>query len=240
MGRPERLCRQRKGLWSIMDTFGEPDSTGFGQQDGFGDQYYTGAQAATEYGAGFGDASTGFGDGGEFDATSAYMTPTTTADDQSRDQFYGGNALISEVPTPGYFAPDGTYVPPSGMPKAEESSVDDSILRKWEDEQKALIQSKDEEERAAVSEREAASRKELEEFAAAREKRIQVTNQNNLTAEQAFIADRDAQVDASNLWDRVTHLVDVSKAKKDQNEKEGVVDMSRFRSLLLQLKHTPV
>lgn len=178
-------------------------------------------------------------EGGETDGTPAFTEGTEDyAKAQSTEDFYytAPPPVPVDTPTPGYFAPDGTYVPPTGFAKEEVKDLADdenNALRVWEREHQQQIQEKDSQEKESIAAREAAAREELDQFYEERKKRIEVTKEQNKVAEQTFIADRDAPIDAKNLWDRVTQLVDVSKA--DSN-----TDVARFRSLLVQLKHHPV
>lgn len=152
----------------------------------------------------------------------------------SNDAGMDAAMAIPEGPIPGHFESDGTYVPPSD--KTEEAAfdnIDTSALDAWDSQHKAALQQADSEELAAIQARESDAEKELAQFNEERTKRIAQTQANNKVEEQQFIANRDAPVDAKNLWDRVTQLVDVSKPSEN-------ADVARFRSLLLQLKHNPL
>eukprot|EP00300_Choanocystis_sp_HF-7_P023892 c25280_g1_i1.p1 GENE.c25280_g1_i1~~c25280_g1_i1.p1 ORF type:complete len:239 (-),score=48.09 c25280_g1_i1:49-765(-) len=138
-----------------------------------------------------------------------------------------------EAPTRGYFAPDGTYVKGTGLAVKDDEDEGDEPLRQWQASFDQEVIEKNNEEKRNIAEREAAARKELEEFYGKRDKVIEMTQEANQVSEQNFIAERDAVVDAKNLWDRVTKLIDVSKGTtKDE--------VGRFRSLLLELKHHPI
>jgi hypothetical protein len=130
---------------------------------------------------------------------------------------------------------------------------------KWEAEHAAAVQELDAKERETKNALAQTARQELDAFSAERSKRIQQSKENNKlvvdylflrffvpdfffckkncfrVAEQTFVTDRDTVVNSNNLWDRVAKLADVSAKPGDDNS-----DLSRFRSLLLQLKHTPV
>eukprot|EP00299_Pterocystis_sp_00344_P016736 c8397_g2_i4.p1 GENE.c8397_g2_i4~~c8397_g2_i4.p1 ORF type:complete len:272 (-),score=77.12 c8397_g2_i4:15-830(-) len=162
---------------------------------------------------------------------------------------YESGAVLSgfqqeqEEPAPitalhGYFAPDGTYVRPSNIVEVQSKNFDDdpnNPHNQWEAKQNIVVQEADSNERGVKSALTAQAKAELEQFYANRTKRVQQSHENNLVAEQTFIADRDAVVTSNNLWERVTKLADVSTTKPNDTG-----DLARFRSLLVQLKHTPV
>lgn len=140
--------------------------------------------------------------------------------------------MMPDMPMPGYFAPDGAYVPPTGK-EDDNFVVDTSKLDVWEAEHMTKMQEVDASELATISEREASAKAEREQFESERAKRIAQTKENNQAEEAQFIATRDTPVTETNVWERVTQLVDVSS-------KTGSAEKSRFRSLLLQLKHEPM
>jgi len=156
-------------------------------------------------------------------------TETTTTTTRSR--------VFDDTPKPGHFALDGSYVPPTNFKNESTPELDESNgpYREWQDKYAKELGERDAEELRAKKELDSNAKAELDAYYVAREKSILSNAEKNTNAEQVFIADRDAEVTANNLWDRVTKLVDVSKQPSGTS-----VDLARFRSLLLQLKHNPV
>lgn len=152
----------------LMAENGVPSTDEFGAAGGFAAE-----PAAAD---GFGDAAdTGFGD-----APAEVPAP----DGDNPVDYYTSEAvsMMPEVPMPGYFAPDGAYVPPTGV-QEEVVELDTAALQEWEAAHQSKIQEIDAKERAEMSERQAAAEKEIAEFEASRQKRIAMVKTENQTLE---------------------------------------------------------
>jgi hypothetical protein len=58
-----------------------------------------------------------------------------------------------------------------------------------------------------------------------------------ITKEQSILEALETEVDASNIWERVTKLVDVSQEVPAESTK---ADTTRMRKLFIQLKNEPL
>jgi hypothetical protein len=155
---------------------------------------------------------------------------------QAQDMMFQSTSVMDNIPRPGYFALDGTYVPATNMTAQTSSTVDEANgpLRQWEISNLKVLEERDAEELRVKSEQQAQARKEIDDAKASRAKFIAANTEKNINAEQVFISERDAVVNDKNLWDRVTRMIDVSKQHSES------ADVSRFRALLLNLKHSPI
>ncbi|KAL5484560.1 hypothetical protein EMCRGX_G021084 [Ephydatia muelleri] len=107
-------------------------------------------------------------------------------------------------------------------------------IQKWRQEQTALIQKKDEAEGRALDELKAQAKKDIEEWYGRHEELLNQTKASNRQAEKALIEERDDDI-AGRDWERVGRLCDFNP-KNNKSTK----DTSRMRSILLQLKQTPL
>ena len=107
-------------------------------------------------------------------------------------------------------------------------------VQKWRHEQTALIQKKDEAEAKALEELKTQAKKDLEQWYGRHEELLNQTKASNRQAEKALIEERDDDI-AGRDWERVGHLCDFNP-KNSKSTK----DTSRMRSILLQLKQTPL
>lgn len=111
-------------------------------------------------------------------------------------------------------------------------------IKKWREEQKARIEAKDAEEQIKKQEWRELAKKELEEWYKHRQEQLVKTIENNRMTNKAseaeIMASRDNDSNGHD-WERIAKLCDFNpKANKNQK------DNSRLRSILLQLKQTPL
>ncbi|KAK1121842.1 hypothetical protein K0M31_010152 [Melipona bicolor] len=106
-------------------------------------------------------------------------------------------------------------------------------IRKWREEQKARLEEKDAEEEKKKEEWREAARKELEEWYKHHAEAISKTKTTNRNAEKQFVAEAD-EVEPGTEWERIAKLCDFNP-KSSRTSK----DVSRMRSIILQLKQTP-
>ncbi|XP_076767176.1 clathrin light chain isoform X2 [Xylocopa sonorina] len=106
-------------------------------------------------------------------------------------------------------------------------------IRKWREEQKARLEEKDAEEEKKKEEWKEAAKKELEEWYKHHAEAISKTKTTNRNAEKQFVAEAD-EVEPGTEWERIAKLCDFNP-KSSRTSK----DVSRMRSIILQLKQTP-
>ncbi|XP_017756960.1 PREDICTED: clathrin light chain isoform X2 [Eufriesea mexicana] len=106
-------------------------------------------------------------------------------------------------------------------------------IRKWREEQKARLEEKDAEEEKKKEEWREAARNELEEWYKHHAEAISKTKTTNRNAEKQFVAEAD-EVEPGTEWERIAKLCDFNP-KSSRTSK----DVSRMRSIILQLKQTP-
>ncbi|CAK9804762.1 Clathrin light chain [Anthophora plagiata] len=118
---------------------------------------------------------------------------------------------------------------PKPLPVKEEPEK----IRKWREEQKARLEEKDAEEEKKKEEWREAASKELEEWYKHHAEAISKTKTTNRNAEKQFVAEAD-EVEPGTEWERITKLCDFNP-KSSRTSK----DVSRMRSIILQLKQSP-
>ncbi|XP_059158439.1 clathrin light chain A-like [Physella acuta] len=107
-------------------------------------------------------------------------------------------------------------------------------IKIWREEQKTRLEKKDSEEAKRKKELKEKAKKELDDWYKHHTEQLEKTKENNRAAETAFVKDRDEKV-TGQAWEKITRLCEFNP-KNSKNTK----DVSRFRSILLQLKQTPL
>ncbi|XP_063979591.1 clathrin light chain isoform X1 [Diachasmimorpha longicaudata] len=150
----------------------------------------------------------------------------------------GGNGTGSfemintiEQPTDSEFS--ASEAPPTlSLPREEPEKI-----KKWREEQAARLEEKDAEEEKKKEEWREAAKKELEEWYkhhAETTSKTKATNRESAkNAEKQFVAEAD-DVEPGTEWERIAKLCDFNP-KSSRTSK----DVSRMRSIILQLKQTP-
>ncbi|XP_055588900.1 clathrin light chain isoform X2 [Uranotaenia lowii] len=107
-------------------------------------------------------------------------------------------------------------------------------IRKWREEQKARLEQKDREEELKKEELREQARKELEDWYKHHDEAISKTKAANRNAEKQFVAETD-EIEPGTEWERIAKLCDFNP-KTNKSSK----DISRMRSIILQLKQNPI
>jgi len=104
----------------------------------------------------------------------------------------------------------------------------------WREEQLKKIAEKDKNEEAKLEEWRNTAKRELEEWYARQAEQVEKHKKNNRVAEAEFVKERN-ETTPGNEWERISRLCDFNP-KNNKNTK----DVSKLRSLLLQLKQNPL
>ncbi|XP_053672004.1 clathrin light chain isoform X5 [Anopheles nili] len=111
-------------------------------------------------------------------------------------------------------------------------------IRKWREDQKTRLEEKDREEERKKDELREQARKELEDWYKHHEETISKTKAANResakNAEKQFVAETD-EIEPGTEWERIAKLCDFNP-KTNKSSK----DISRMRSIILQLKQNPI
>ncbi|XP_014208804.1 clathrin light chain isoform X2 [Copidosoma floridanum] len=151
------------------------------------------------------------------------MTTTVKAEENS-----GSFEMINTIDQqPTIVDEDPTPMPP--MPMKEEPEK----IKKWREEQKAILEQKDLEEEKKKEEWKEAAKMELEEWYKHHAEAISKTKATNRNAEKQFVAEAD-EIEPGTEWERIAKLCDFNP-KSSRTSK----DVSRMRSIILQLKQNP-
>lgn len=106
-------------------------------------------------------------------------------------------------------------------------------IKKWREEQKKRLEEKDANEEKRKEELREGAKKELAEWYRHHEEQIAKTKTANRNAEKQFVAESD-EIEPGTEWERIAKLCDFNP-KSSKTSK----DVSRMRSIILQLKQTP-
>jgi len=136
------------------------------------------------------------------------------------------------------FHPDSMHM--NGMDEAEQLppvkpvvKEEPEKIKKWREEHKLRLEQKDIEEEKKKDELRASAKHELEEWYRHHLEQVEKTQLQNRNAEKEHVMERDAQV-AGQEWERIARLCDFNP-KTSKTTK----DVSRMRSIILQLKQNP-
>ncbi|KAL5014835.1 hypothetical protein ScPMuIL_009105 [Solemya velum] len=114
-----------------------------------------------------------------------------------------------------------------------ERAVPEKILA-WRAEQEIQLGKKDAEEEEKKLEWAEAAKKELDDWYKHHTEQLEKTKDNNRAAEEVFVKERD-ETEPGGEWEKICRLCEFNP-KNSKNVK----DVSRMRSILLQLKQTPL
>lgn len=167
--------------------------------------------------------------GAEFGADPVYANiPAASGEfsDFSADQFEGGNDMF------GGGSADDAY---SAVKAVDKQRAEPEKIRIWREEQAERLAKKDAESEKKKAEWREIARRELEDWYKHRDEQVEKSKKLNRESEDAFVAERDEKK-AGGEWERICRLCDFNPKSTPRNSK----DVSRMRSILLQLKQTPV
>ncbi|XP_037918058.1 clathrin light chain isoform X3 [Hermetia illucens] len=123
------------------------------------------------------------------------------------------------------------YTPPVQREEPEK-------IRKWREDQKQRLEDKDKEEEKKKEELREQAKKELEEWYKHHEETIAKTKAANResakNAEKQFVAEND-EIEPGTEWERIAKLCDFNPKSNKSSR-----DVSRMRSIILQLKQNPL
>jgi len=115
----------------------------------------------------------------------------------------------------------------------EQSREEPEKIRRWREEQAARLEKKDMEEEIKKEELREQAKIELEEWYRHHEEQMSKTRSANRSAEKQYVADSQT-VPQGEEWERIAKLCDFNPKSS-----KGSKDVSRMRSIILQLKQAP-
>lgn len=121
----------------------------------------------------------------------------------------------------------------SAISKVDKLTQEPEKIKLWREEQRVRLQTKDAEEENKKREWKEAAKKEVEDWYKNRQEQLAKTHASNKAAEADLVAPRDST--SGQEWERMAKLCDFNP-KANKNNK----DVSRMRSILLQLKQQPL
>ncbi|XP_055336415.1 clathrin light chain-like isoform X2 [Paramacrobiotus metropolitanus] len=116
------------------------------------------------------------------------------------------------------------FEPPKIRPSTPEK------IRKWREDQKERLEKKDADEEKKKQELREQARKELEEWYQLQDENSKKARKNNRDSEKDFVSQRDSDKPGEE-WERVARMCDFNPKSA-----KGTKDVSRLRSIILQLK----
>ncbi|XP_065159629.1 clathrin light chain isoform X4 [Atheta coriaria] len=126
----------------------------------------------------------------------------------------------------------------SPSPPLQKVREEPEKIKKWREEQIKRLEEKDKEEEVKKKEWREIAKKELEDWYKNHEETIAKTKAANRdaakNAEKQFVAD-DNEIEPGTEWERIAKLCDFNPKAK-----QGSKDVSRMRSMILQLKQSPL
>ncbi|KAK7604475.1 hypothetical protein V9T40_005661 [Parthenolecanium corni] len=134
---------------------------------------------------------------------------------------------------------NGNSSPPNepvktSSPKPHTEREEPEKIKKWREQQQKRLTEKDAEEEKKKEELRQIAKRELEEWYRHHNELIVKTKQANRNAEKQFVADVD-EIEPGTEWERISKLCEFNP-KANRASK----DTSRLRSIILQLKQSPI
>ncbi|XP_060530392.1 clathrin light chain isoform X2 [Cylas formicarius] len=127
---------------------------------------------------------------------------------------------------------DAPPSPPTSLTR--EPREEPEKIKKWREDQVKRLEEKDREEDRKREELRQIAKKELEDWYKNHEETIAKTKAANRSAEKQFVAE-DNDIQPGTEWERIAKLCDFNAKTKP-----GSKDVSRMRSIILQMKQYPV
>lgn len=151
------------------------------------------------------------------------------------DFFGGGGGGVGGEPEPLATTEEpAAYDPYSAVTQMDTIQAEPECIKQWREQQAEMLAKKDQEEEEALKEMQNQATVELQEWYTRHEEQLTQIKAGNRQAEAAFIEERDEDV-PGHEWERVARICDFNP-KNSKNTK----DVSRMRSIFLQLKQTPL
>ncbi|KAG5866051.1 hypothetical protein JTB14_004401 [Gonioctena quinquepunctata] len=116
----------------------------------------------------------------------------------------------------------------------QEDRVEPEKIRIWREEQVKSLEEKDKREEEKKLELREIAKKELEDWYRNHEEAIAKTKAANRNAEKQFVAE-DNELEPGTEWERIAKLCDFNPKAK-----QGSKDVTRMRSIILQMKQLPM
>ncbi|XP_013417995.1 clathrin light chain A isoform X5 [Lingula anatina] len=135
------------------------------------------------------------------------------------------------APPPAMNGPSDTY---SAISQVDRQRQEPEKIRLWREQQKERLEKKDADEAEKKEEWREAAKKEMEDWYKHRAEQLQKTKETNRAAEADFVKERDETIPGGE-WEKICRLCEFNP-KGSKTTK----DISRMRSILLQLKQTPL
>ena len=207
------------------DPFGSEDSAPVGSSDGF---------PMPEPPAGMGDpisSDEGYVGGGSDDFMAVNDPAPPASNSNPADDFAAAPPPPPPVATS---SPSSSSEPfPAPVSPAKSSSPPLDAMAAWNEEWSTKLAARKDAEDAAKAAAIAQASSDASHFDLARSKAREATSLKNRNEEQVKLEALEADLESVNPWERVVKLVDI------QQDKEGP-DLSRMRSILIQLKNEPI
>ncbi|VDI16705.1 Hypothetical predicted protein [Mytilus galloprovincialis] len=122
----------------------------------------------------------------------------------------------------------------SAITQQDQIRAEPEKIRIWREEQQDRLEQKDKEEEQKKIDMRESAKKELDDWYKHNAEQLEKTKENNRASEAAFVKERD-ETQPGGEWEKICRLCEFNP-KNSKNMK----DVSRFRSILLQLKQTPL
>jgi len=182
------------------------------------------------------NTNTNFGDD-MFGPDVGYGTTTVTADlnagvtDPSFGADFGGGSGAEDQPSGQQSSSD----PYGAVKSVDRQRQEPEKIRKWREDQAERLAKKDADEEKKKAEWRETARRELEDWYRHRDEQVEKSRKLNRESEDAFVTERDEKKPGGE-WERIGRLCDFNP----KSSRSGAKDVSRMRSILLQLKQNPV
>lgn len=194
-----------------------------------GDDDFVGAETIETQQADLGDDDFGFQ---EVSAEPTSAAQGDMFDPYGDNQFDMGSGFGSQDEAqPASNEPSDAY---SAIKQVDTQRAEPEKIRIWRENQKERLIAKDKASEEKMQQWREVAKKELEDWYKHRAEQLEKTKKSNLAGEEAFVKERDENI-AGHEWERICRHCDFNPKSSRTNK-----DISRMRSILLQLKQTPL
>ncbi|XP_071110888.1 clathrin light chain A-like isoform X2 [Haliotis cracherodii] len=162
--------------------------------------------------------------GGDFDAFGSQSTEPAAQEEEDDDDVDVDDEFATNGPSDAY----------SAISQVDTERAEPEQIKLWREEQKNRLEKKDVEEEQKKGEWHDVARKELEDWYKHHAEQLEKAKENNRAAETAFIKERDESIPGAQ-WEKICRLCEFNPKNVKSTK-----DVSRMRSMLLQLKQTPL